>query len=98
MSIYKKFMIAAMTVIVFAAALTVVIPMIAADAGQEAAEGFVQGVQDNTADAVRAVGVVADSVLTDELVDSTNLKLQELAGGIGSALRTLKDSITGGSR
>lgn len=98
MNVYKKFMIAAMTVIAFAAALTFVIPRIAADAGYEAAESFVEGVSDNTADAVRSVGVVADSVFTNEMVDSTNLRLQELAGGLGSALRTLKDSITGGTR
>lgn len=98
MSIYKKFMVAAMTVIVFAAALAVVIPRIAADAGQEAAVGFVEGVRDNTADAVRSVGVVADSVFTDKMVDSTNVRLQELAGGLGSAIRALKDSIIGGTR
>ena len=93
MSIYKKFMVAAMTIIVFAAALAFVIPRLARDAGVEAAEGFVEGVSENASDGARSVGAVIDSVFTDAMIDSTNAKMQELAGGIGGALKALRDSI-----
>ena len=93
MSLYRKVMIGAITVIAFAFALTIAIPRMANDAGREAAEGFAQGVSDNSAEMVESVSEALDEVLTEDNVDAVNTRLQDLAGGLGSAIQTLKDSV-----